>query len=184
MFNKFILTAAIVFFVARLNAITVNPASMVTADSQATAFTIPYRDSNGQFEILNATFTGTGVIYSSGTATGIGLQQPQAGGNINIIYRDNTGAPIFSLLWDSVNARWAVRDSANGANRFTVMQAGNVGVGTGGSPVEKLHISSGTILIDGNGTAPTAGGALCINTSRKIVKCTSVVDVSGNCTCP
>ena len=40
-------------------AITVNPASNVTADSEATAFTIPYRDASGNFSV--GTLTG-GVL--------------------------------------------------------------------------------------------------------------------------
>lgn len=35
--------------VAVAHSITVNPASSVTADSEGTAFTIPYRDANGDF---------------------------------------------------------------------------------------------------------------------------------------
>ncbi len=43
-------------------AITVNPASAVTADSAATALTIPYRDANGAFSA--GVVTVTGVITS------------------------------------------------------------------------------------------------------------------------
>jgi hypothetical protein len=31
---------------------------------------------------------------------------------------------------------------------------------------------------------PSSGGALCLNSSGTISKCTSAVDASGNCTCP
>lgn len=57
-----------------------------------------------------------------------------------------------------------------------------LGIGTT-SPAAKLHVSSGTIHIDGTG-APTYGGALCLNAAGNMSKCTSAVDASGNCTCP
>ncbi len=71
--------------------------------------------------------------------------------------------------------------NADGANTV-VTNGGKVGIGTT-SPATTLHVSSGTITIDGSG-APTAGGALCLNASHAMSKCTSAVDVSGNCTCP
>lgn len=46
-----------------------------------------------------------------------------------------------------------------------------------------LHINGGTISMDGSG-APASGGALCINANFQMSKCTTIVDVSGNCTCP
>jgi hypothetical protein len=69
-----------------------------------------------------------------------------------------------------------------GAEIFRWKNGGNVGIGTA-SPATKLHLSSGTITIDGTGS-PTTGGALCLNASGAMSKCTTVVDVSGNCTCP
>lgn len=59
---------------------------------------------------------------------------------------------------------------------------GNVGIGNV-NPGTKLHLSSGTITMDGTG-APTTGGALCLNAAGAMAKCTSAVDASGNCTCP
>lgn len=50
-------------------------------------------------------------------------------------------------------------------------------------PVTKVHISSGTITLDGTG-APTTGGALCLNSVGAMSKCTTAIDASGNCTCP
>jgi hypothetical protein len=59
---------------------------------------------------------------------------------------------------------------------------GNVGIGTT-APGAKLHVSGGTIRVEGTG-APTTGGALCLNASGNMSKCTSAIDSSGNCTCP
>lgn len=50
-------------------AITVNPASNVTADSNATAFTIPYRDANGDFAVND--LDATTISVASGTAAGV-----------------------------------------------------------------------------------------------------------------
>lgn len=47
-------------------AITVNPASAVTADSENTAFTIPYRDANGAFSMGALTATSISVSAQAG----------------------------------------------------------------------------------------------------------------------
>lgn len=47
--NSLIIGLLLLIGVAIAGAITVNPASSVTADSAATGLTIPYRDSNGDF---------------------------------------------------------------------------------------------------------------------------------------
>jgi hypothetical protein len=52
--NK-VLAAVLVALAVQSQAITVNPASAVTADSEATPFTIPYRDSTGQFNFAAGT---------------------------------------------------------------------------------------------------------------------------------
>lgn len=65
---------------------------------------------------------------------------------------------------------------------FGNLATGAIGIGTS-FPATKLHISSGTITIDGTG-APATGGALCLNAAKQMSKCTSALDASGNCTCP
>ena len=63
-----------------------------------------------------------------------------------------------------------------------VVKGGLIGIGTT-TPADKVDIASGTIRMAGSG-APTIGGALCLNTSGAMAKCTSTIDASGNCTCP
>ena len=156
------------------------------------------------------------------------------------------------LATDSVTAAKILSDAAS-LNKVSagaaVSVGGLIGVGTQ-SPGTKLHMSSGTLTVDGNvaqkaafrgastadqyvtfghddasivgydlggdlavgstagdlvirdnggisfsadgGSATnlridgaiTTGGALCINASKNLAKCTSAVDASGNCTCP
>ena len=67
--SMFVLGALLGASVGKVAAITVNPASSVTADSAATALTIPYRDANGDFSI-NA-LSAASVSASSSTASGV-----------------------------------------------------------------------------------------------------------------
>ena len=91
------------------------------------------------------------------------------------------GAGTDASTWD---ANMEIRNAkTNFATGNVLVDTGNLGVGTTGAPASKLHLSSGTIRIDGTG-APTTGGALCLNAGGAMSKCTSAVDVSGNCTCP
>lgn len=110
-------------------AITVNPASMVTADSHATALTIPYRDANGQFEMLSQTIGGTGVLTASGTATGIVMQQSQQGtGNLNIAFSSRTASVIMIMGFKPYPPEVYIRDSIGSADRWRVSQAGDMNI--------------------------------------------------------
>lgn len=51
--------------------------------------------------------------------------------------------------------------------------------GTGSAVLATSPTVSGLKLSD-----VTTGGALCVNSSNYISKCTTVTDASGNCTCP
>lgn len=71
-----------------------------------------------------------------------------------------------------------------------ILSNGNVGMGTV-APSQRLHISSGTLLIDGNVSpaievagsgAPPNSQALCFS-SGQLGHCTTVVSSSGGCTC-
>lgn len=70
---------------------------------------------------------------------------------------------------------------AAGTERMRITQGGNVGIGTTG-PQTKLHISSGTLTMDGTGS-PTAGYALCFQANKQMGKCTTAVAADGTCTC-
>jgi hypothetical protein len=161
-------------------------------------------ESNGFSFALNTsslTVSNTGVITAISGALGLSTplilrnSDPRDGNSVGISFQNNTTGGSFAM-GRIISSNTAAGDSAGSlilqtrpasvgsfANGILIDSSQRVGVGSAG-PAEKLHISSGTIIIDGNGTAPTAGGALCINTARKITKCTSVVDASGNCTCP
>ncbi len=66
--KKVLILAALILTIATIGyTITVNPASAVTADSAATALTIPYRDASGDFAVntltaANVTVTGATSI--------------------------------------------------------------------------------------------------------------------------
>jgi len=92
-----------------------------------------------------------------------------------------TGTDFSSIGSVLSQFRLFSNEDASGAFGITI-NGGNVGIGTT-NPSTKLHISSSTIKIDATG-APATGGALCLNAAQQMSKCTSVVDVSGNCTCP
>ena len=58
---------------------------------------------------------------------------------------------------------------------------GNIGVGTI-VPAGKIHMSSGSVYLDGSG-GPATGFALCLTATGKLTKCTSLVGADGSCTC-
>ena len=112
-----------------------------------------YNNVSGTFE-LQSYNTGDSAVEASITL------DPHPAGNIGF----NTG------------------DGVTATRKMTINEDGSVGIGTT-APATKLHMSSGTLTIDGTG-APTTGGALCLNAGGAMSKCTSAVDASGNCTCP
>lgn len=132
------------------------------------------------FSVGGTTFAVTGGFV------GIGTSAP--GQRLDIRVRTGEGVMLTNL--DSSNKRWAWVASGNSlfisepgvANQVAFQAGGNVGIGDT-NPGQKLYISSGTIHIGGSGS-PATGGALCLNGAGNMVKCTSAVDASGNCTCP
>lgn len=121
----------------------------------------------------NDTVSGPALLFQHGYAAEnwqggkIGTISVGYGSNYkqDMVFYTNTGAAANDL-----------------SEKVRITNAGRVGVGTS-SPASKLEISSGTITMIGTG-APTSGGALCLNASKQISKCTTAVDASGNCTCP
>ena len=62
-----------------------------------------------------------------------------------------------------------------------LLTGGSVSIGTS-SPSAKLHVSSGTLIIDGTG-APATGYGLCFTAGNVLGHCTTVLGVTGTCTC-
>lgn len=142
------------------------------------------------------------INCDSGSVT-VGGHFGVAGGTTTLFYNgDNqvnikggaTGSQATLVYTTGGTARWYAgtnnfvagelyeigRPGASAA--LTIDRSDNVGFGSFG-PASRLHVSSGTIRIDGTG-APTTGGALCLNAGGAMAKCTSAIDASGNCTCP
>ena len=71
-------------------------------------------------------------------------------------------------------------ESGKGTEKMRVASTGNVGIGNT-NPDTKLHVSSGTIKIDGTGS-PSAGYALCLTATKQIGRC-SDTPTNGACTC-
>lgn len=68
-----------------------------------------------------------------------------------------------------------------GTKVLTWTDGSRVGVGTS-IPADKLHISSGTLVIDGSGS-PTKGSALCLTAAGLLGACDGLVGADGTCTC-
>jgi hypothetical protein len=129
----------------------------------------------------------SGALYTYGNNVGIGGTNPSykfyvngtvrsLANYVNSLYSYGTGTITDTLTLIGTDPDFIV-----GVSTF-VVKNGLVGIGNP-NPSTKLHLSSGTITLDGT-NAPTVGGALCLNTAGAMSKCTTVVDASGNCTCP
>ena len=99
-------------------------------------------------------------------------------GQIRTYAGGSTSTDKMTLTVDSGDI---VLDSGGSVDGLVLKHSGNVGIGTTG-PATKLHLSSGTVRIDGSG-APTTGAALCLSASGTLSTCSSAVGVDGTCTC-
>lgn len=93
--------------------------------------------------VINTPLVFFPVVSSSGTNGG--FQVTATGGKTFAFGATTTGAGIY-------------QDTSGGAARLFVNNAGNVGIGTTG-PATLLHMSSGTLTIDGTGAAMNVAGS-------------------------
>jgi len=118
----------------------------------------------------------------SGALDVIGAATITGGAGIGAALESNKALVVKSLSATGSVAVVEIKNSG-GTTLAAFLQDGSFGLNVS-NPSEKLHINAGTIRFTAGGTAPTAGGALCLNASGDMKKCTSAVDASGNCTCP
>lgn len=113
--------------------------------------------------VQTGSMTATGLLLNTGAQTTFRVVN---NGSYNILsLNGNDGSTIANLIGLQAG-------QSNDPNLYVVAKA-TVSFYTGGT--EKMRI---------NNTAITTGGALCLNSSKEVSKCTSAVDGSGNCTCP
>lgn len=102
-------------------------------------------------------------------------------GNDPMLSISTNGIPVFDV--GATSSTWGP-----GTQKVTLPN-GQFGVGTS-TPSSGFELFGGSITIQGPGAGlslrdgPTLGGALCLNATGALSKCTSLVDASGNCTCP
>lgn len=109
------------------------------------------------------------------------LLQPTVG-NVGV----GTTAPgnPFHVSGDaSGNIAWFESKLANSATVYIQASSGAGYIGTNGAATFALRTNTVDRVIVPN-AAVTTGGALCLNASKVLSKCTSAPDASGNCTCP
>jgi len=210
--KKLLALAALIMIGGQALAITTNPASNVTADSDSTPMTIPLRDANGQFNAAIAdldvtTITvNTNTIQTVGQNVGIGTLQPNTrlhvssgvatvdGSNAAFNVSGNITATKASVQVQAVGSAANMGAYGAGTTYLDAMNAaGNDGlrIDNGGAITRYSSGAKGVITLPAGGGvsisgtgAPTTGGMLCLNSSNVLSKCTSAGDGSGNCTCP
>jgi len=131
---------------------------------------------------LDGAFSWGRTAVSSGTVTGgiiavDNITVSKAGGQIQSVGTGNSvgayGAGTTYL--DAMNAA--------GNDGLRIDNGGSITRYSSGAKGVVSLPSGGGIGLSGTGS-PTTGGALCLNSSNILAKCTSAVDASGNCTCP
>lgn len=85
-----------------------------------------------------------------------------------------TNGSVAIGVFDPISTRARLTVASNSSNPAMVVASGNVGIGTS-SPASRLHISSGTLIIDGNAnpriiiTAPLGSGTTVLDATGGII---------------
>lgn len=144
-----------------------------------------YTSYNRQFEIKGGVAKAARIRFSQGSGSTDNWVIGAGGASETSAFEIYNGVGALPLQIDKVTSHTTIGNGLTVSSVTVTGNAqvnGNVGIGTA-SPSAKLQVSSGTIHIDGTG-APAIGGALCLNSTGNMSKCTSAIDSSGNCTCP
>lgn len=125
----------------------------------------------------------SGTFTINGTSPGLVIGEPasavRVAANIVTDQSINTSGAIRAADTSGRAAQLSVDASGNASFSQTYLSAAFDGAlvfsnSISGTVAERMRITG----------QPTVGGALCLNASKVLAKCTSAVDASGNCTCP
>lgn len=114
------------------------------------------------------------TVLGANAGFGTGISTSTSGLNRVVTIASNNGGEL--VITDTSTGGQA-NINFNGADMGITTRhgAGKITFYTGNAVTQQLILPAASV---------TAGGALCINSSRVLTKCTSLVDASGNCTCP
>lgn len=143
------------------------------------------------FAITNASSLDANYLQLGGLEYGVGSQRLIGFGYNNSQGATRRYAPAY-LGYVETDVAWRgdfvfqLRTNTSvgtaPSEKMRIKSNGNVGIATT-NPNTKLHISSGTLTMDGSGS-PAGGYALCLDaTSKQMGHCSSVVAADGTCTC-
>lgn len=117
---------------------------------------------------LTQTSAETEITNGAGSIT-IGLPDT-VGITENLGINDTTPEADLEIVSDRAETDFVLAVSSQNdttGNMFTVLGNGNIGVGTA-NPAQKMHISSGTLTIDGSGGAFTVGVSTLVTASGHV----------------
>lgn len=159
----------------------------------ASGFNFNFANNDNEFNMYSRTNVGAVRLTTNGSsyianntgtaAFGVGTATP-----VNVIVSSGTN-PQIRAAGSSGQAAGIYFESGNTAstNRDWIIRGNQV---VGGDLFFVVGTAEGTDANSGTATfglppgGVTTGGALCLNASKTLSKCTTVIDVSGNCTCP